>query len=211
MSFHINGTEGTGRTEVFAGTATDAAFRVDGRKLERVGVLGVRRYHGDGTCGTMACTVTAFHLIGLHHAVAFDPYGVPYLDGRFLGQRSQMDGVCRTDLSTFCAFRATIAAFVRRERLHQRHQAGRGAQHLVGAYRHAELAGRAVLGEVAGTLGSRRQDGCLAAGYLLVFDGRAFNTAAEAANAVDVRKARRELPSSGFFSVASTFVLEGCA
>ena len=102
MSFHIDGTEGTGRTEVFASTATDTAFRVDGRKLERVGVLGVRRYHGDGTCGTMARTVTAFHLVGLYS----------YLDGRFVGYGDGFDGSRGADFRTLGTLGATVASFV---------------------------------------------------------------------------------------------------
>ena len=101
MSFHIDGTEGTGRTEVFASTATDAAFCVDGWELERIGVLGVRRYHGDGTCGTMARTVTAFHLVGLYHTVALDPYGVSYLDGRFVGYGDGFDGSRGADFRSY--------------------------------------------------------------------------------------------------------------
>ena len=112
VSFHINGTEGTGRTEVFASPATDTAFRVDGWELERVGVLGVRRYHGDGTCGTMARTVTAFHLVGLYHTVALDPYGVSYLDGRFVGYGDGFDGSRGADFRTFGTLGATVASFV---------------------------------------------------------------------------------------------------
>ena len=81
VSFHINGTEGTGRTEVFASTATDTAFRVDGWELERVGIVGIRRHHGDGLRGAMAGAVVTCHLIPVHDAVLFDPYGVAYLDG----------------------------------------------------------------------------------------------------------------------------------
>ena len=81
VSFYIDGAEGTGRAEVLARAAADAALGVDGRELERVGIVGIRRHHGDGLRGAMAGAVVTCHLIPVHDAVLFDPYGVAYLDG----------------------------------------------------------------------------------------------------------------------------------
>ena len=98
----------------------------------------------------MAGTVPPFHLVCDADAILLNPYGMTDLDGRFLGEARQMDGIGRTHLRTLGAFGAAVTAFVGHFRLHQFCQVRRRTEHLVGAYRYAELAGCAVLCKVAG-------------------------------------------------------------
>lgn len=97
----------------------------------------------------MAGTVPAFHLVCDADAILLNPYGMTDLDGRFLGEARQMDGIGRTHLRTLGAFGAAVTAFVGHFRLHQFCQVRRRTEHLVGTYRYAELAGCAVLCKVA--------------------------------------------------------------
>ena len=52
----------------------------------------------------MAGTVPAFHLVCDADAILLNPYGMTDLDGRFLGEARQMDGIGRTHLRTLGAF-----------------------------------------------------------------------------------------------------------
>ena len=45
MALDMNGTEGAGRTKVFASTATNASLGVNSWVFERIGVGRVSRYH----------------------------------------------------------------------------------------------------------------------------------------------------------------------
>ena len=112
IAFHVNGTEWPCRTEVFAGTAPDAAFFVDNRNLERFGVGRVGCDHEDGTSGAVAGTVAAFHAVGQGYAILFDPYGTTNLGGRLVGYGNRTDRAGGTDISTFGTFRTAIAALV---------------------------------------------------------------------------------------------------
>ena len=76
MSFHIDGTEGAGRTEVLAGTATDATLGVDNGYLHRMLVGGITGHHLDGSRRTMAGAVAALHPVGQRNTVFPDPYGM---------------------------------------------------------------------------------------------------------------------------------------
>lgn len=98
----------------------------------------------------MTGAVATFHIVGDADAIFLYSYGVPYLNGRFIGFRYGADGACRTHFRTLGALRPAIAAFVGHFRLHQSCEVGGRTQHLVGTYRYAELAGRTVLRKVAG-------------------------------------------------------------
>ena len=67
----------------------------------------------------MAGTVPTFHLVCDADAILLNPYGMTDLDGRFLGEARQMDGIGGTHLRTLGAFGAAVTAFVRHFRLHQ--------------------------------------------------------------------------------------------
>ena len=150
MSFHIDGTERTGRTKILTCPAADTTLHIDYRNLWRICFFRIGSYHLYGTCRTMAGTVPAFHLVCDADAILLNPYGMTDLDGRFLGEARQMDGIGRSHLRTLGAFGAAVTAFVGHFRLHQFCQVRRRTEHLVGTYRYAELAGCAVLCKVAG-------------------------------------------------------------
>lgn len=170
VSFHIDGTERTCRTEVLTGTAADTPLRVYHRYLRRIGVVRVRSYHLYGSCRTVAGAVTAFHSVGQRHAVLFHPYGMADLDGGLVFHRNGAYRSGRTYLGTLRTLRTAVTAFVGHFRLHQCQETGRRAQHSVRASGHAKLACRAMLCEIAGTESSRRNNRRGTVGNLLVFD-----------------------------------------
>ncbi len=94
-------------------------------------------------------TVAALHAIGQRHTILLDPYGVTNLRGGFLrcGYRAYSSG--RTDFAALRTFRSAVATLITHFWLHQLRQVGGRAKYPVGAYRHAELAGSAMPGEVA--------------------------------------------------------------
>ena len=67
----------------------------------------------------MTGAVATFHIVGDADAIFLYPYGVPYLNGRFIGFRYGADGACRTHFRTLGALGPAIAAFVGHFRLHQ--------------------------------------------------------------------------------------------
>ena len=150
MSFHIDCAERACRTQVITCAAADAAFGIDNGYLGGLRISGVRSHHLYGADRAVAGAVAALHLIGDADAILLNPYGMTDLDGRFLGEACQMDGIGRTHLRTLGAFGAAVTAFVGHFRLHQFCQVRRRTEHLVGAYRYAELAGCEVLCKVAG-------------------------------------------------------------
>ena len=137
MSCHINSAERTGRTKVLTRPTTDTFFYIYYRNLWRICFFRIGSYHLYGTCRTMAGTVPAFHLVCDADAILLYPYGVAYLDSRFVSFRYRPDCTCRTHFRTLGTFGTAVAALVGHFRLHQFRQVGRGAQHLVGTHRNA--------------------------------------------------------------------------
>ena len=119
MSCHINSAERTGRTKVLTRPTTDTFFYIYYRNLWRICFFRIGSYHLYGTCRTMAGTVPTFHLVCDADAILLNPYGMTDLDGRFLGEARQMDGIGRTHLRTLGAFGAAVTAFVGHFRLHE--------------------------------------------------------------------------------------------
>ena len=70
-----------GRNSSAEAAATDASLVVHHRELGRIRLPGHRRHHLYRTGRAMAGAVVTCHLIPVHDAVLFDPYGVAYLDG----------------------------------------------------------------------------------------------------------------------------------
>ena len=172
MPFHVDSAERARRAEVFACAAADAPFGVDGGYLPGVRIVRVRCHHLYCADRAVAGTVAALHIVGDADAILLYPYGVAYLDSRFVRFGDRVDSTCRAHFRALGALGAAIPAFVGHFRLHQLHQVGRRAQHLVGAYRYAELASRAMQCEVTGAQRSRRNNGGGTGGYFLVFDYR---------------------------------------
>lgn len=81
MSFHIDGTEQTGRTKILTCPAADTTLHIDYRNLWRILVFRYTRHHLYGSRRTMACTVATLHTIRQWYAIFLYPHGMPYLNG----------------------------------------------------------------------------------------------------------------------------------
>ncbi len=119
VAFHINGTERAGGTKILTGSAADTAFGVYHRELRRVRVVRDTGKHLDGTCGTVAGTVTAFYTVRINNAVFINIHGVADLGGRFVGDGNGTYRSGGTYFRTFGTFRTAIAPFVGHFGLHQ--------------------------------------------------------------------------------------------
>ena len=120
----------------------------------------------------MTGAVATFNAVGQRNTVFLDPNGVSDLRRSLFLWLDEFDGTRRANLRTVVALGTAIALLVTHRRHHQRHQVGRGSQHLIRTFRHAELAARAVLREMLRRQCPRRCNRCLAMGRNLVFDGR---------------------------------------
>ena len=168
MPFYIDGAHRTGRAVVFAGTAADALLRIDGRDLEFLVVLAL--HHLDGVDRAVAGAVAAADLVAVHDAVLGNDHGMADLDGALVGHAfHQADGAGRADFGAAGAFDAAEAFVEGHFRLHQAVQPGRGPQHLVRAFAHAELAGGAVAVEILLAHGTGRHGRSRTRRHLLVF------------------------------------------
>ena len=171
MPFHIDGAEGTGRTEVLASTATDTTLGVDNGYLHRMLVGSITGHHLDGSCRTMAGTIATIHPISQGYAVFPHPNGMTDTGGRFLFTGNGTDGIRRTHIGTAGTLGTTVAPLIRCLGLHQPRQVTAGTQHTIGTGRDTQLTGRAMLGKMPGTEGSGRKDGHGTMGSHLVLDG----------------------------------------
>ena len=214
MPFHIDGTERSGRAQVFTRAATDTPLGIDDRNLDRARVTAVRGNHQYGSRWAMAGTVATIHAIGQRNTVLFYPYSVTDARGRFFSNGYRSDGSCGTDFAASGTFRTAIATLVGHFGLHQSRQVGGGAEHSIGTCRHTKLASCTMSGKVACAQGSWRNNRCGAFGYLLVLDdcqsaiyflllrmdstffSCAWIADVTASTAVADRKLRREAPST---------------
>ena len=148
IAFYIDSTEGSGRTEVLTGTATDALRLVDhGNIVFFVTFIG---HHLNGTRRTMTGTVVTTHIIGQHYTVFLNPHGMTDLLSRLFLTGDRTDGTRRTYLRTARTLGTTIAALVLHHRLHQMLQIVAGTQNLVGTLCNTQLASRTMLEKVSG-------------------------------------------------------------
>ena len=76
MSFHIDGTERTCRTQIFACAAPDAPFGIHNGDSDRVHIVTVGRNHQYCARRAMTGTVAALHTVGQRNAILPDPYGM---------------------------------------------------------------------------------------------------------------------------------------
>ena len=128
---HIDGTERSGRAQVFTRAATDTPLGIDDRNLDGVRVTAVRGNHQYGSRRAMAGTVATIYAIGQRNTVLFYPYGVTDARGRFFGNGYRTDGSCGTDFAASGTFRTAIATLIGHFGLHQSRQVGGGAEHSV--------------------------------------------------------------------------------
>ena len=110
------------RAEVFTGTTADADGLIDRGHHGRIAVFRVKGYHLNSSSGTVAGAVATGHIIIDSHTVLLDPYGMTNLDGRLLNGRDGFDGSRRTNLRTARTLWTAVAALIRHDRLHERHQ-----------------------------------------------------------------------------------------
>ena len=148
VSFDINSCERTSRTQVLTSSTTDTTLLVDHRYLDRIGLIGMQRYHLNGLHGAVTGTVATLLAIGHRHTMALAPYGMTNLNRRLVGPCDGSYRSCRAHFGTFCTLRTAIALFVGHHRLHHRQQVARGSQHLIRTYRYAELASGTMLRHV---------------------------------------------------------------
>ena len=97
----------------------------------------------------MAGTVAALNALRIDDAVFGNPNGVANLDSSLFSQIGWADSASGANLRAAVAFGAAISTFVAHLRLHEAVETRRWAQHTVRASADAELASRAMLGNVA--------------------------------------------------------------
>ena len=145
MPFHIDCAERACRTQILTCAAADAAFGIDNGYFGGLRISGARSHHLYGADRAVAGAVAALYLIGDANAILLYPYGMTYLDGRFVGFRYRPDSTCRTNFRTLGTFGTAISAFVRHFGLHESHQITRWPQDLIRTSRYAQLACRTML------------------------------------------------------------------
>ena len=147
-ALHEYCTEGTGGADIFACTAAQATFSIyhgDARGILSFALL----YHFDCAVGTVTLAVVAADAILVGDAVIGYPHGCTYFCRAFLFWHYRFNGSGGAHIGTRCACWAAETALERHFGLHQAVDASRRAQHIVGAFRHAQLACCAVCGETA--------------------------------------------------------------
>ena len=92
VTFDVDSREGTRRTQIFAGSAANAAGLVDGRDVGRLLVVRIAGNHLDGSHRTVACTVATLHTVVDGHTVLLDEHGVTNLRGSLQFVRQGFDG-----------------------------------------------------------------------------------------------------------------------
>lgn len=132
MSFNVDGTERSCRTEVLASSTTDATLSIHHGDSRRILHIRIGRDHLYGSCRAMPSAVAAIHPVGQRDAVLLYPHGMTDLGGRFVCGRDFQDSPRRTDFRTLRAFRTAITPFVGSLWLHQGFQFRRGTEHTVG-------------------------------------------------------------------------------
>ena len=132
-SFYVDCAERPCRTEVFTGSAADAACFVYGRHhcfsvlafpfpvafaasmtlaVSVVFADLAARYHDNGSGRAVACAVAAGYSVSERYAVFPDPYCMSYGYGRFFGWGYLQYRSCRAYFRAFHAFRTAVASFV---------------------------------------------------------------------------------------------------
>lgn len=149
IAFHIDGTEWSCRTEVFALTAADTFLGVHYGYADRSSVDGLFD-HLNGPSGTFVGAQSATITIADGYAVLFHPDGMTDMDGCFVFGCEGMDGTGGAHLAATGAFGSAIATLEGHDGLHQMHGVNARTQHIVGASTDAQLTGCAVARHVEG-------------------------------------------------------------
>ncbi len=167
MAFYIDGAERARGTQILTRAATYTTFGVNHRDLYRLFIHRIGGHHGYRSGGTVACTVATLHPVGEWYTVVLYPYGMPYLDGRFILPGDTADCSCRTYFRAFRTLGAAISTFVRRFGLHEPFKIGRWTKYSIRTYRYAQLTRGAVSSHIPQSLCSGGNYGCFACRFLL--------------------------------------------
>ncbi len=116
----------------------------------------------------MTRAVAAFHIVSQGYAVFPYPYSMTNLYGGFVGGSDLYYRTGRTHLRTARAFRTAISILIGCLRFHKSLKIGRGTEHIVGTRLYAQLAGRAMVGEVLYAERTRRHYLDFAVRYLFI-------------------------------------------
>ena len=76
VSFHIDGTERSCRTQVFTRSAPDTPLGIDNRNPDGVHIVTVGGDHQYRSRRTMTGTIATLHTVGQRNAILSDPYGM---------------------------------------------------------------------------------------------------------------------------------------
>lgn len=126
VALDVDGALGARGAQEFAGSAADAAFRVDHGDLQGAGITGIPGDHADGAGGAMAGAVVAVDLIAVDDAQRRVQDRVPDLDGGFFCGGDVMDGAGGANVRAAGALGAAVAALEGHLRLHPiAHRLGR--------------------------------------------------------------------------------------
>ena len=165
VSLHIDSAEGTGRTKVLAGTATDTLLLIHNgnqqqaltRNLLIVGIqpassvlmhTSLQGNHLDSSGRTMAGTVATGYAVGNRNTVVFQPYGMTHLRSCALFYGNGLNSTRRTDVAATGTFGSAVTALEAHLGLHKAVQAVAGTQHIVGAAVDTQLTRGAVFRQV---------------------------------------------------------------
>ena len=170
VSFYIDGTVRTCRTQVLAGTTTNTFLFVDDRLLDRVRIVLIDRNHLNCLRRTMPLAVSALNPIGHRNTILMDCNGMTNLDSRLISSCNQFNGTRRADFRAFHTFRTTITALIRHLWLHEILQLGRRTKHIVRTCRNAKLASSTMLSKVTDSKRARRRQRRKAFGSQFRFD-----------------------------------------
>ena len=192
MAFHVDGTEWTGRAQVFTLATADTLLHIYHRDAKQVvhitpvqpipfsiiplSVLRVlldilvEWHHLDSLCRTMSSTVSTSLFFCNRQTILLNPYSMTYLNSSLFFLRDRLDGTCWTDICTTCTFWSAVTILVTHRRLEELSYISRGPQHFVGTVGNTELTGCAMLLQVGCRQGTRRRERRLTCGRLPFFN-----------------------------------------
>ena len=143
-AFDVNCRERPCGADIFAGSAADAAFKIDNRNLGFLAFGSLCDRERDGSVRASAPAGAAMRAFGAQ-ADILPPYCAPDLYAALLLERDWLDGTCGADLTAVVACRATVTAFKAHDWAKQCAAFVGHAEHFVVACADAELAASAVL------------------------------------------------------------------
>ena len=187
MSLHIDSAEGTGRTKVLAGTATDTLLLIHNgnqqqaltRNLLIVGIqpassvlmhTSLQGNHLDSSGRTMAGTVATGYAVGNRNTVVFQPYGMTHLRSCALFYGNGLNSTRRTDVAATGTFGSAVTALEAHLGLHKAIQTVAGTQHIVRAAVDTQLTGGAVFRQIPYRFRTRRGNQLFSLGLLLILN-----------------------------------------